>query len=112
MYNVDSVMTEWVNFRKDEAAVRRERAKARELRAGSWWRNQLAAGLCHYCGGKFAPDKLTMDHIVPVARGGRSNKGNVVPACAACNKTKGVLTPAERILSELEMENGEWRMEN
>ena len=98
-------MAEWVDFRKDEAAVKRERVKARELRAGVWWRNRLAEGVCHYCGKKFPPDKLTMDHIVPVARGGRSNKGNVVPACAACNKSKGVLTPAERILGELKIEN-------
>ena len=43
-----------------------------------------------------------MDHVVPVARGGMSAKGNVVPACAACNKTKRALTPAEQILNDLE----------
>jgi 5-methylcytosine-specific restriction endonuclease McrA len=42
-----------------------------------------------------------MDHVVPVARGGRSVKGNVVPACVACNRSKSFLTPAERILDEL-----------
>jgi hypothetical protein len=39
---------------------------------------------------------------VPVARGGTSTKGNVVPACAACNQTKKYLTPAEQILAGLE----------
>jgi len=39
---------------------------------------------------------------VPVSRGGTSTKGNVVPACEACNKTKKYLTPAERILADLE----------
>jgi len=29
-----------------------------------------------------------MDHVVPVARGGRSARGNVVPACKACNTNK------------------------
>ena len=95
-------MDDWVHFRKDESEVRREREKARALRAGSWWRNRISEGLCHYCGKKVPPGELTMDHIIPVARGGRSVKGNVVPVCASCNKAKGVLTPAERILAELE----------
>ena len=42
-----------------------------------------------------------MDHVIPVARGGRSVRGNVVPACRACNRTKRHLTPAERVLAEL-----------
>jgi 5-methylcytosine-specific restriction endonuclease McrA len=31
---------------------------------------------------------LTMDHVVPIVRGGRSNKGNLVPACKPCNDAK------------------------
>ena len=77
-------------------------AAARQLRKSAWWQRQIAAGVCHYCGRKVGAAALTLDHVVPVARGGRSNKGNVVPACDACNKSKGVLTPAERILAELE----------
>jgi len=29
-----------------------------------------------------------MDHVVPLVRGGRSIRGNVVPACKACNSEK------------------------
>ena len=29
-----------------------------------------------------------MDHIVPLVRGGKSTKGNVVPACKECNTKK------------------------
>lgn len=36
-----------------------------------------------------------MDHIVPIARGGRSTKGNVVAACKACNTAKKNLLPME-----------------
>ncbi|NLF19651.1 MAG: HNH endonuclease, partial [Lentisphaerae bacterium] len=50
---------------------------------------------------------LTMDHVVPVARGGRSVKGNVVPACRACNRGKSFLTPAEQILATLENQQEE-----
>lgn len=96
------MMEDWVDIRKDEVHVARERKKARELRGSPWWREQLAKGICHYCGKKFQPAELTMDHVVPVARGGRSTRGNVVACCSACNKEKKCLTPAERILFEME----------
>jgi hypothetical protein len=41
------------------------------------------------------PAELTMDHIVPVVRGGRSTKGNVVPCCKECNSRKKYLLPVE-----------------
>ena len=72
----------------DDATMRRERTKARELRASQWWKRKRAAGVCHYCGGRFPPAELTMDHLVPLVRGGRSTKGNLVPACKPCNDAK------------------------
>ncbi|HTN72278.1 MAG TPA: HNH endonuclease, partial [Methylomirabilota bacterium] len=30
--------------------VRREREKARELRASQWWKRKRASGVCHHCG--------------------------------------------------------------
>ncbi len=95
-------MSDWVDIRKDEAHVKREREKARALRKSEWWRRQLQAGVCRYCGARVGADALTMDHVVPVARGGTSSRGNVVPACEACNRSKKALTPAEHILAELE----------
>jgi 5-methylcytosine-specific restriction endonuclease McrA len=82
----------------DPAHVRRERERARQLRASLWWRRRLQRGVCAYCEGRFAARDLTMDHVVPVARGGRSTKGNVVASCKACNTRKKLLTPAERLL--------------
>ncbi|NLC82636.1 MAG: HNH endonuclease [Lentisphaerae bacterium] len=95
-------MNEWIDIRKDDRHVAREREKARALRKSAWWRQQLQKGVCHYCGRQVGADALTLDHVVPVARGGVSTKGNVVPACKACNSEKKYLTPAERILAELE----------
>lgn len=95
-------MDGWIDVQKDEAHCRRERAKARELRASAWWKAQIAKGVCHYCGKHVPPSELTMDHVIPVARGGHSTKGNVVPCCKDCNNRKSIQTPAERILDELE----------
>lgn len=79
----------------DEAAVRRERDKARELRRSRWWQQKLAQGLCYYCGRTVKPSELTMDHIVPIARGGQSSKGNVVTTCKECNNRKKSMLPIE-----------------
>lgn len=95
-------MDNWVDIQKDPGHVARERAKAKELRQSDWWREQLARGVCHYCGRQVGAENLTMDHVIPVARGGRSVRSNVVPACEQCNKTKSFLTPAEIALAELE----------
>ena len=83
-----------------EEQCRKEKAKARKLRQSQWWKNKVAEGACHYCGGRFDPADLTLDHIVPIARGGKSTKGNVVPSCKQCNSTKKYYTPAELILRD------------
>jgi 5-methylcytosine-specific restriction enzyme A len=77
-----------VSYVPDETEIRREKQKARELRKAQWWKRRCAAGICHYCGKKLPAKELTMDHIVPIARGGKSTKGNVVPCCADCNTRK------------------------
>jgi len=76
-------------------AIRREKEKARALRKSQWWLRKVAKGECYYCGRRVAPQDLTMDHIVPVVRGGRSTRGNVAPACKECNSRKKYLLPIE-----------------
>lgn len=78
-----------------EKDIRAERDKARALRKTQWWRTKISRGLCHYCGQKFAAHELTMDHLVPIIRGGKSTKGNCVPACKECNNKKKYLLPIE-----------------
>ncbi len=84
-----------------EAHQKRERAKARELRASVWWRQALGKGQCYHCEQKFKPTELTMDHLIPIARGGKSDKKNCVPSCKACNTEKGYKTRAEMALENI-----------
>jgi len=79
----------------DDETLRREKARARELRQTAWWRRRITAGSCHYCGRQVGPKALTMDHIVPLIRGGRSVRGNTVPSCKDCNSKKQSLLPWE-----------------
>lgn len=79
----------------DEEHVKREKNKARDMRKSQWWKNQLGKGQCYYCKGRFHPKELTMDHIVPIIRGGMTSKGNVVTCCKDCNNKKKYLLPIE-----------------
>ena len=40
---------------------------------------------CHYCQRR---TKLTLDHVIPLSRGGTHTKENIVPACQSCNSKK------------------------
>jgi len=77
------------------AELRREKERARELRASAWWKRRLSRERCGYCGRPTPVRELTMDHRVPLVRGGRSVRSNLVPACRACNAAKKYLLPVE-----------------
>jgi 5-methylcytosine-specific restriction protein A len=78
-----------------EEEIKKERNIARSLRQSTWWKRKCDAGTCYYCNAKVPAKMLTMDHIVPVARGGKSVKRNIVTACKTCNNQKKYLLPME-----------------
>ena len=43
---------------------------------------------CQYCNEQFGPSKLSIDHVVPTSRGGRTSWLNCVSACVDCNSEK------------------------
>ena len=62
-------------------------------------------GLCRYCGG--APTVIEIDHVWPVALGGRTTLANCVSSCPACNRAKGSSTDWVPIAVEDLPETGE-----
>jgi hypothetical protein len=44
---------------------------------------------CVYCGNKYEPDELTLDHVKPRCLGGPTLTSNLVPSCKKCNQAKG-----------------------
>ncbi|MFH1744172.1 MAG: HNH endonuclease [bacterium] len=50
---------------------------------------------CQYCGTKKPADHLTIDHLIPISRGGGDDWTNVVAACKSCNHRKGNYLPEE-----------------
>ncbi|MDE0518823.1 MAG: HNH endonuclease [Oligoflexia bacterium] len=79
----------------DKAYIKKERQKAKELKKTLWWKNKLNKKECYYCEKKFDIKNLSMDHLVPLVRGGRSTKNNVVVACKKCNSEKKYKTLVE-----------------
>lgn len=50
---------------------------------------------CQYCGTKFEQRKLSIDHIIPESRCGKTNWENCVSCCHSCNLVKDSRTPRE-----------------
>ncbi len=50
-------------------------------------------GCCHYCGRPMTLDRgnrmATLDHVLPLSRGGTHDPDNLVAACYRCNQWKG-----------------------
>ncbi|MCY3832418.1 MAG: HNH endonuclease signature motif containing protein [Chloroflexi bacterium] len=55
------------------------------------WHRQLAARYGERCANCGAADRLVLDHVMPIARGGRSQLDNLQLLCATCNRIKGAL---------------------
>ena len=95
---------EKMDFKQQEQellSAKKEKNRARELRRSRWWQEKISACSCYYCGKKLAKAEVTMDHIIPLSRGGRSVPGNVATACKDCNNKKNYQIPVESILEEL-----------
>lgn len=74
-------------YKVNQSARRARLAKVAVTLTRKQWTAILAAfdGRCVYCGGTV---RITMDHLVPICRGGEHTVNNVVPACFSCNSRK------------------------
>ncbi len=51
--------------------------------------NQIVQGQNGLCASCREPKKLTVDHIIPLSKGGRHEAGNIQGLCKPCNSKKG-----------------------
>lgn len=101
-------MTNYFYAPLSEAQKKKEKEKARELRQSVWWKQVVGKGHCYHCEQKFKASELTMDHLIPIARGGKSDKKNCVPCCKSCNTAKGSKTRAEIALESLNSDSKDY----
>lgn len=82
----------WYANNPDKAAAKTSRRHARKRQAPGHFTAEEFAHLCEsrghcctYCG---AQTKMTVDHVVPLSRGGSNHIENIAPACLSCNSRK------------------------
>lgn len=88
-YRMKSVAVALIVLQRSKDLGWSENQTARAMAAGMT-RSRIqygVAGPCTYCGDEFAD---TIDHVVPMSRGGADAPENVVSACWTCNMRKGV----------------------
>ena len=76
------------NLDKHNENARKRRARLRDAKTGTITRKEiqrLLSAPCAYCG---VTENITVDHVVPLARGGDHTIGNFLPACKTCNSRK------------------------
>lgn len=96
---------QWSHLNRERKAAY-QRPRSANLSAAQWTDADVAQvrtlleGECAYCG---ANGKLTLDHVIPLARGGSHRLENLVAACKSCNSRKGARDELEfRALLALE----------
>ena len=79
--------------------AKENRRRAKQVKASGFftdeqWQARLDyhGNSCAYCN---STEDLTIDHMIPLSRGGSQWASNLVPACRSCNSTKGDKTPIE-----------------
>jgi hypothetical protein len=78
-------------WKANKRARRRMASRGADRVTAAEWAaiKQQQKGRCYYCG-KYCGKKsrLTMDHVIPIAAGGKHSAANIVGACLSCNCSK------------------------
>ena len=86
----------WQQANPEKVAVHWQKRKARKLGAGGSFTAEEFQALCEKAGNRClccgSSGPLTIDHIVPLSRGGSNNIENIQPLCQSCNSSKGTKT--------------------
>lgn len=91
---------DWKRASNNRRKALQRNAPINDFTAEQWTAMKAAYGhRCAYCG--VQPEKLTMDHIVPLARRGSHTESNIVPACLPCNMRKKTGPAPARIITPL-----------
>jgi len=89
---------DWQKKNPELARLATQRRRAKKLDNGVFEVtksdiNRLLRNECFYCQSKTA--KMTVDHVMPIAKGGTHSIGNIVAACVDCNLSKNSKTVME-----------------
>jgi 5-methylcytosine-specific restriction endonuclease McrA len=86
-WSISSLEKAWVALMAYKSQREANSSKWKQIRKRIIARDQ---GICAYCG---VENATTVDHVLPVARGGDDSEANLVCACVKCNTSKGKKMP-------------------
>lgn len=72
-----------------QVSRRRTISKQGDLTPNQWLSIKYQSPICPMCGRFVECENLTLDHIIPVSKGGQHTRSNVQPLCRSCNARKG-----------------------
>jgi 5-methylcytosine-specific restriction endonuclease McrA len=87
----------WKKANRGRATAYENARRARKKQAGIYLIlpkeiERILSSNCKHCGTR---DNISIDHIIPLARGGRHSVGNLQPLCINCNSSKNDRTMME-----------------
>lgn len=103
------VASHYLDLINDETAVPRESIPD-AMRAYVFRRDDFTCSYCHQQGtAAFDPDgrAWNCDHVIPVAKGGKTHPSNLTTACSSCNLSKGAKTPVQ--FMRYRQRQGRWK---
>ncbi len=75
----------------------KQRLKVKRKKQGFYWhiKKELFKKIknCHWCNVPLTKETVTLEHIIPLKRGGLDNRNNMTLACWSCNKKRGCNMP-------------------
>lgn len=117
--DTEALETEEINQRMQQAKF----VKIKRKHFSDAERKELykrADGCCQLCGRRITINDFTVDHIVPLGRGGNNDMSNVQAVCKVCNQFKANIYPEQFVdrITEIFMfqmekqygDNSTWKM--
>lgn len=92
-----AIQRRWLTNNHEMNRQKSHRRRVRQQMAGTYQVSKdeihkLSRGSCFYCG---SVERIEIDHVMPLSRGGTHSIGNLVSACLKCNRSKGSKTITE-----------------
>lgn len=72
---------------------RKERTRFERVELVRFISDRDGGCICAYCGKMLPEDEATLEHVIPISKGGPDIPANIVIACKACNRDAGSLSP-------------------
>lgn len=89
------LLRRWKRNNRDKVRAYKRGRDAKSNARRRAWLLEVQRGRCGYCRAKLVPDKMHIDHVLPLALGGSNRRANLQLLCETCNLSKGARHPVD-----------------